>query len=127
MKNIIYSLLAILGCVTIGKIIAYSIGGFPSSLYGLISLTLLLHFKVISAERIQYCIEWAIKNMSVCFVPAGVGIIEHFELIQQHGLTIVAIIFVSTFLLISFIGLIFEKIIHKQDRQLKTIKQSPHL
>lgn len=114
MKDIIYSILAITGCVITGKLTAYLIGGLPSSLYGLICFTLLLHFKIISADRIKLSIEWAIKNMSVCFVPAGVGIIEHFELIQHHGLAIVLVIFISTFILLTIVGLLFERTMKKQ-------------
>ncbi|WP_077338026.1 CidA/LrgA family protein [Pseudocolwellia agarivorans] len=115
MKNTIYSILAITGCVIIGKLTAYLIGGLPSSLYGLICFTLLLHFKILSADRIKLSIEWAIKNMSVCFIPAGVGIIEHFELIQKHGLAIVFIIFISTFILLTIVGLLFERTMDKQN------------
>lgn len=114
MKDIIYSILAITGCLIIGKLTAYVIGGLPSSLYGLICFTLLLHFKILSADRIKLSIEWAIKNMSVCFVPAGVGIIEHFELIQHHGLAIVFVIFISTFILLTIVGLLFERAMKKQ-------------
>jgi len=113
LKNLIYSILVIVLCLIAGKFIAYLIGGLPSSLYGLISLTVLLHFKFISASKIQSTVEWFIKNISVCFVPAGVGIIEHFDLIEQYGITIVAIIFLSTLALISFIGLLFEKMVTK--------------
>ncbi|XPF94225.1 CidA/LrgA family protein [Colwellia sp. RE-S-Sl-9] len=115
MKDIIYSILAVTGCVVIGKLTVYLIGGLPSSLYGLICFTLLLHFKILSVDRIKLSIEWAIKNMSICFVPAGVGIIEHFELIQQHGLAIVFIIFMSTFILLTIVGLLFERTMKKQN------------
>lgn len=115
MKDAIYSILAIAGCVIIGKVIAHTLGGLPSSLYGLASFTLLLHFKVVSADRIKSSIEWIMKNMIVCFVPAGVGIIEHFELIKQHGFAIVFIIFITTFLLITVIGVLFELKIRKQN------------
>lgn len=115
MKNIIYSIVAIAACVTFGKLISYYIGGLPSSLYGLICFTLLLHMKIVSAQRVKLSIEWIMKNMSVCFVPAGVGIIEHFELIQNHGLAIVFIIFISTLLLITLVGVLFEMKIKKQE------------
>ncbi len=115
MKDVIYSILAIAGCVLIGKFVAYTLGGLPSSLYGLTCFTLLLHFKVLSADKIKSSIEWIMKNMIVCFVPAGVGIIEHFDLIKQHGFAIVFIIFITTFLLITVIGVLFELKIRRQN------------
>lgn len=120
MNNILYSIVAIASCVIFGKVTAYYLGGLPSSLYGLICFTTLLHLKVLSADKVKRSIEWTIKNMSVCFVPAGVGIIDHFELIKNHGFSIVAIIFVSTFVLITTIGLLFESVIKKQNNPLKT-------
>lgn len=120
MKNVIYSILSIMLCVVFGKLAAHYMGALPSSLYGLICFTALLHFKVLAAEKIKLSIDWAIRNMSVCFVPAGVGIIEHFDLIKQHGLAIIFIIFVSTFILMTFVGVVFEKRIKKQKQHLPT-------
>jgi len=116
-------MLAIAACVIFGKVVSHYIGGLPSSLYGLIVFTLLLHIKVLSADRIKLSIEWIMKNMSICFVPAGVGIIDHFELIQQHGLAIIFIIFITTLLLITVVGVLFEVKIRKQ-KNLQSTKHS---
>ena len=124
MKNIIYSILSIALCVILGKGAAYYLGGLPSSLYGLICFTILLHLKVLSADKIKLSIEWAMKNISVCFVPAGVGIIDHFELIQHHGVSIVLIIFISTFVLLTFVGVCFEKVIKNTKTKLITKKMN---
>jgi holin-like protein len=120
LKNIIYSIVAIAACVIFGKLISYYLGGLPSSLYGLICFTLLLHIKAISADKVQLSIEWIIKNMSVCFVPAGVGIIDHFELVKNHGIVIVFIIFITTFFLITVVGVLFEMKINKQKKSQST-------
>ena len=47
--------------------------------------------------------------MGVCFVPAGVGIINHLDLIKQHGIAIVAITFVTTFVLLTVVGLHYQR------------------
>jgi holin-like protein len=47
--------------------------------------------------------------MGVCFVPAGVGIINHLDLIKQHGLAIVAITFSTTFILLTVVGLHYQR------------------
>lgn len=125
MKNIIYSIVSIGICVLLGKLIAHIIGTLPSSLYGLICFTTLLHYKVICAEKIKVSIEWSIRNMGVCFVPAGVGIINHFELIKNHGLAIVFIIFITTFILLSFVGVFFEYMLNrdKNNTNVNSIRQ----
>jgi len=37
------------------------------------------------------------------------GVINHFELIRDHGFALVAIIFFTTFLLLTFVGIMAEK------------------
>ncbi|MFT5757124.1 MAG: holin-like protein [Alteromonadaceae bacterium] len=116
MKNIIYSVIAVTLCLLMGKLTTRLIGGLPASLYGMIFFTLLLHFQLLNANRIKQSIEWALQNMGVCFVPAGVGIINHFELIKSHGLTIVFIIFITTFLLMTLVGLWYQILINKSEK-----------
>lgn len=106
--GVLYSSLAIAASLTAGKLLAASIGGLPGSLHGMIIFTVLLHFQVLDAQIIKPAIAWIIGHMGVCFVPAGVGIINHFELIKHHGLAIVAIIFLTTFILLTFVGLCCE-------------------
>ncbi|GHE81218.1 CidA/LrgA family protein [Thalassotalea profundi] len=115
--NIAYAIVSLLICLGLGYGISAITGGLPPSLYGMAILTLSLQLKWISAERISVFTTWAIRHMGVCFVPAGVGIIEHKQLIQQHGLAIVAITFVTTFLVLTFVGLIYQK--HEEKSQTK--------
>ena len=105
---LLYSIFAIGISLAIGKVLAATLGGLPASLHGMMIFTLLLHFQVFDANKIKPAIIWIIQHMGVCFVPAGVGIINHFELIKQHGLALVAIIFITSFLLLTFVGLCCE-------------------
>jgi len=112
MKNVIYSVIAVGLCLLLGKLSTALFGGLPASLYGMIIFTILLHFQLLKSNRIQKSIEWVLQNMGVCFVPAGVGIINHFELIKNHGLVIVFIIFMTTFSLMTLVGLWYQKIVN---------------
>ena len=76
----------------------------------MIIFSLLLHFKLFDAARVGKSIQWIIQHMGVFYVPAGVGIINHFELIKAHGLALVGIIFFTTFLLMTLVGLTFDKL-----------------
>ncbi len=117
MKDISYSLLMIALCLLIGKAIAHFIGGLPGSLYGMLIFSTLLHIKWLNANRISSTIAWLIKHMGICFVPAGVGIINHYQLIKNHGIALVAITFISTFILLSAVGLLYEYINNKNTTQ----------
>lgn len=109
--NACYCALSITFCVYLGEIVSTYIGGLPGSLYGMIIFTLLLKSKIVLSNRVADGIKWIIANMGVCFVPAGVGIIEHFELIKQHGLSIVLITIITTFLLLTFVGLAYQRLV----------------
>lgn len=109
LANALYSILIIGLCLFIGKVIANYLGGLPASLYGMIFFTFLLQHRYADAVRIKTTIDWIIRNMGVCFVPAGVGIINHFELIKQHGFAMISIIFITTFLLMTLVGLAYQK------------------
>jgi holin-like protein len=102
-------------CLLTGKAIEFFLPILPASLYGMMIFTALLHYRLLNAQRIKPCIEWALANMAVCFVPAGVGIINHFELIKNHGLALVTIIFFTTFLLLTFVGLIYQRQLNRQE------------
>jgi len=108
LKNIIYTIVAISFCLFLGKLIQHFIGGLPASLYGMILYCAFLQFGWFSGDKISKVNQWFIKNMGVCFVPAGVGIINHYELVQQHGFALITIIFISTFALLTIIGLFAE-------------------
>ena len=123
MKNALYSIFIIALCLILGKIIDALIGGLPGSLYGMLIFTTLLHYKIISEARISATIAWLIQHMGVCFVPAGVGIINHFDLIKIHGITLVSIIFVTTFLIFTVVGLLYQSELDKKSHDPKGPEQ----
>lgn len=107
--HILYSIFAIFSCLALGKLCAYFAPILPGSLYGLIIFTLTLHCRLFDADKIKSSVVWCLKHMGVCFVPAGVGIINHFELIKQFGIAIVAITFATTFILLTVVGLHYQR------------------
>lgn len=109
MFNSLYSIAFITLCLLLGYGIHFTIGGLPSSLYGMIIFTLFLHLRICNADKVKASIAWGLKHMGVCFVPAGVGIINHYQLIKTHGLTLVAITFISTFFILTFVGVVAQR------------------
>ncbi|MFT5814175.1 MAG: holin-like protein [Psychroserpens sp.] len=107
--NALYSSFVIFSCLALGKLCSYFAPILPGSLYGLIIFTVTLHFRLFNADYIKSTVVWCIRHMGVCFVPAGVGIINHFDLIKQFGIAIVAITFVTTFILLSVVGLHYQR------------------
>ena len=107
--NAIYSILAIGICLLLGYSIKHIMGGLPPSLYGMIIFTVLLHNGMLNEQKVKESIAWGIRHMGICFIPAGVGMINHYQLVKQHGLMLVVITFLTTFFLLTAVGLFFEK------------------
>ena len=105
----LYTLVAISISLLLGKLTNYLLAGLPASLYGMLIYAVFLKLHWFSAKRISATNQWLIKNMGVCFVPAGVGIINHFQLIQQHGIALIGIIFITTFILLTIVGYLSER------------------
>lgn len=111
MKNILYTLFAISICLLLGKLANHLFSGLPSSLYGMVIYAAFLQLNWFSPQKVTLTNQWLVKHMGVCLVPAGMGIIDHFQLIQEHGIALVIIIFSSTFILLTVIGYLSERLL----------------
>jgi len=115
MNNVLYTIFVISISLLLGKLANYLLAALPASLYGMIIYALFLQLNWFSIEKVTKTNQWFIKHMGVCLVPAGMGIINHFELIQQHGLALVVITFSTTFILLTVIGYLSERFLITSD------------
>jgi holin-like protein len=111
MTNVLYTVFAISTSLLLGKLMHLLLTALPASLYGMIIYAIFLQLNWFDAIRVSKTNQWLVRNMGVCFVPAGIGIINHFELIKQHGIALITIIFLSTFILLTLIGYLSEKLL----------------
>lgn len=109
MKNALYTLFAISISLLLGKLAHYLISGLPASLYGMVIYALFLQLNWFNVKSVALTNQWLVKHMGVCFVPAGIGIMNHFQLIEQHGIALISIIFISSFTLLTVIGYLSER------------------
>lgn len=85
----IFSFLILCVCLLIGKSIQFYFElAVPGSILGMLVLFFLLATKLISVKRIEKSSTFLIKHMAVLFLPAGVGLMAHFELIASNALPI---------------------------------------
>lgn len=108
-KNHLYSMVSIMLSLILGYGLNHCITFIPPSLFGMMLLALGLRLGWVSAIKIEHSINWVIKNMGVCFVPAGVGIMEHFELIKHDGPIMLLLTIISTFMLMFIVGWGYQK------------------
>ncbi|GMB80063.1 CidA/LrgA family protein [Shinella zoogloeoides] len=87
----------------IGEISAYFLGGFvPGPVIGMAMVAVVLtltggmtflepaHRQTVDTSRA------ILANLGILFVPAGVGIIQHLDLIRDRGFALLAIVLLST-------------------------------
>jgi holin-like protein len=109
MKNLFYTVFAISLCLLLGKLAHSLLAGLPASLYGMVIYAIFLQLNWFSPQKVTQANQWFIKHMGVCLVPAGMGIIDHFQLLQEHGIALIFIICSSTFILLTVIGYLSER------------------
>ena len=80
----------------------------PGSVLGMIFFFLALQFELIKLEQVEEAGEWLTDNMAILFVPAGVGLMTHFNILGDIWWQLLIIIFVSTILMLGFGGIIVQ-------------------
>ena len=117
--NLAYSIIAIVLCLAIGKGLNSLFTLLPGSLYGMIIFTAMLKLGLVKAERVKASVLWLIRNMGVCFVPAGVGAIHYLDLLATQGPVIILMIFITTMALMAAVGLVTEKLLSDSSKRVK--------
>lgn len=94
----------------LGEMLSLLIGGFmPGSVLGMILLFLSLFFKILKPSYVKDAATVITKNMAVFFVPAGIGLMAYFNILEKNILAILAAIFVSTVLTIVVVALVQDR------------------
>lgn len=98
--------LAILfGCLALGELIIYLTHiPLPSSIIGMLLLTLLLKLKVIRLEWVRSISDFLVGNIGFFFVPPGVAIMLYFDIIKAQFVPIVVASIISTVLVLAVTG-----------------------
>lgn len=100
-QNVLWGLLIIFTCLAIGEIIVYYTSlPLPSSIIGMLCLCGALHFKLVKLEWVHTVSTFLIRNMAIFFVPPGVGLMIHFNLIKNEIFAILAACVISTLLVL---------------------------
>lgn len=91
--------------MAIGEFIAWLTGiPVPSSIIGMILLTLSLQYGLIKECWVDRIADFLVSNLGFFFVPAGVGLMQCMGIIKAQWLPIVMATVVSTILIIAGTG-----------------------
>lgn len=97
------------GCLALGELIVYLTRiTFPSSIIGMLLLTLFLRLKWIKLDWVQNGANFLTANLGFFFVPPGVALILYLDVISEQFLPIVVSATVSTVLVLAVTGWIYQ-------------------
>ncbi|MGN0258200.1 MAG: CidA/LrgA family protein [Bacteroides sp.] len=103
------------GCLALGELVVFLTGvKLPSSIIGMLLLTLFLKLKWVRLEWVQGLSDFLVANLGFFFVPPGVALMLYFDIIQAQFWPIVIASVVSTLLVIVVTGWV-----HQLTRKLK--------
>ncbi|MDB5606388.1 MAG: CidA/LrgA family protein [Bradyrhizobium sp.] len=101
----IASLSLILLCQLAGEVIVRSLGlPMPGPVVGLLFLLILLFARdrfnglargPLQQEGVEQASRGLLANLSLMFVPAGVGVVQKLDLIAEHGVAVAAVLVIS--------------------------------
>lgn len=95
----------ILMILLLGEAIRMGTGiSIPGTVIGMIILFIALLTKVIKLDQIDMISKFLLDHLAFLFVPAGVGLISSLDLIGKAWLPILAIVLISTVLVIGITG-----------------------
>lgn len=104
----ILHLLVLLAFQLIGEVLARSLGLLvPGPVLGLVLLLAFFLLVPRAAEAVRPTASGLLSHLSLLFVPAGVGVVAHLDVLGSDGLPLMTVLMVSTLLSIAVGALVF--------------------
>ena len=95
----------IFGCLGVGELIVHFTSlSLPSSIIGMLLLTLFLKLKWIKLEWVKGLADFLVANLGFFFVPPGVALMLYLDLIKAQFIPIVVATVISTLLVLIVTG-----------------------
>jgi holin-like protein len=103
------ALAALLVCQLAGEAVVRALGlPIPGPVVGMVLLFLLLLIRAPLPSAVGETSEGLLKHLSLLFVPAGVGVVQHLNRLGTDALQLVAVVVVATIITLAVTALVFE-------------------
>lgn len=113
--TLIKELLIIFALYGAGEGIAFILGtSFPGSVIGMLLLLAALHLKWIRVEDIRFVASFLLGYMPLFFIPAGVGVMASYTLMEGFYLQIIVLTLLSTILVMAVTGLLVQYLVNRE-------------
>jgi len=102
----------------IGEILVHWTGlPVPGPVVGMVLLFVTLVVRKGASESLQGSASSLLSHLSLLFVPAGVGVMQHFDRVTTEWLPIAAALLVSTVLTLAVTALVMRHLLERQERR----------
>lgn len=99
------------GCLALGELIVFLTGiKLPSSIIGMLLLTLFLKLGWIKLQWVQGLSDFLVANLGFFFIPPGIALMLYFDIIAAELIPIVVATLVSTILVLLVTGWVHQLI-----------------
>lgn len=88
----------------------------PGPVIGLVALFVFLSVRGNLPPNLQQTSQTLVDNLTLFFVPAGVGIVNHLEVLENHGGAIIVTLVASSALTITVTGVTFASVSRLMNR-----------
>lgn len=107
----IWPLAILLACQLVGEIVTRALGlPVPGPVLGMVLLLVLLVSVPRMKDLIAPTTQTILGNLSLLFVPAGVGVVSHLDKIAQYGFGLLVALLLSTLLALTASVLTFRAV-----------------
>ncbi|PQP86621.1 CidA/LrgA family protein [Paenibacillus sp. AR247] len=89
----------------------------PGSILGIIVLFLLLESGVVKLEWIEVGANWLLAELLLFFIPAAVGVMKYFAMLESDGVRILLVVIFSTIVVMASSGLTAARIAKHKERK----------
>lgn len=87
---------------------------FPGPVIGMLLLLPALQVTAIR-EPVRAVAEFLLSHLSLLFVPAGVGVVTHLDLVARHGVGLLVAIVLSTWIGMAVAALVLQALLRPDD------------
>ncbi|OZB93455.1 CidA/LrgA family protein [Paenibacillus sp. XY044] len=89
----------------------------PGSILGIIVLFLLLESGVVKLKWIEVGANWLLAELLLFFIPAAVGVMKYFSMLESDGVRILLVVIFSTVVVMASSGLTAARIAEHKERK----------
>ncbi|MDU5082445.1 CidA/LrgA family protein [Tissierella sp. P1] len=91
----------------------------PATVLGMIILLICLLTGIVKLEKIETVSKFFLDHLTFLFIPGGVGLIASLDLIKEQWIPILAVIILTTALVIAVTGLTVQSLKGRRKEEMK--------